>query len=55
MQILSDLLGVVGAALITYGAWDIHPDAGAIVGGAFLLAAGVSRGRAEAQSRRGQL
>lgn len=36
--ILRDLVGVVGAAAFTYGAWLIAEAAGFMVGGSFLIA-----------------
>ncbi len=45
--ILHDLIGVIGAALVAYGAWLVFPPAGFITGGVLLLAAALllSRGQ----------
>ena len=36
--ILHDLIGVIGASLVAYGAWLVFPPAGFITGGVLLLA-----------------
>jgi hypothetical protein len=36
-EIVTDLAGVAGASLITFGVWRIYDPAAFIVGGAFLL------------------
>ncbi len=38
---LSDLCGLTGAGLVSYGAWLVYEPAGYIVGGILLLVAGV--------------
>lgn len=38
-ELVIDLIGLVGALLISYGAWCIYPPAGYIVGGALLVIA----------------
>jgi hypothetical protein len=35
--ILIDIAGLTGAALVSFGAWQIYRPAGFIVGGVFLL------------------
>ena len=42
---MPDLLMVAGWASISYGAWLLHPAAGAIVCGLLLMAAGVLAAR----------
>lgn len=44
--ILRDVVGLAGAASITYGAWLIHPAAGFIVGGFLALVGALALGRA---------
>jgi hypothetical protein len=39
--ILLDLVGLVGAGLVVYGAWLAFPPAGLITGGLLLLAGAV--------------
>lgn len=39
---LADLCAVAGGGLISFGAWQIYPPAGSIVGGFLLLAAGLA-------------
>ncbi len=41
IQYLPDALVVVGCAVLSYGAWLIHPAAGFIVGGLLMVAGGV--------------
>jgi len=48
--ILRDLIGLAGAASITYGAWLLHPAAGFIVGGAFALLAAIAGAVANASA-----
>ena len=36
--VLHDLIGVIGAGLVAYGAWLVFPPAGFITGGLLLLA-----------------
>lgn len=36
-DLIVDVVGIVGAGLIAYGAWLIYQPAGAIVAGALLL------------------
>jgi hypothetical protein len=38
-ELVADLIGLVGALLISYGAWCVFPPAGFIVGGALLVIA----------------
>jgi hypothetical protein len=38
-ELLIDLLGIIGAGLIAYGAGSVFEPAGYIVGGAFLIVA----------------
>ncbi|WP_431861395.1 hypothetical protein [Azospirillum sp.] len=41
LAVLSDLCGLIGAGLVSYGAWLVYEPAGYIVGGAMLLTVGV--------------
>lgn len=41
IQSLPDSLVVGGCAVLSYGAWLIHPAAGFIVGGLLMVAGGV--------------
>lgn len=43
---LSDVLGLVGAGLVSYGAWTIYAPAGLIVAGVLLIALAVAGARA---------
>lgn len=45
--IARDAAGLIGAALISYGAWCAYAPAGFIVGGAFLLIGSLLAARAE--------
>lgn len=42
---LPDLLMLVGAGALSYGAWLIYPAAGYLVAGALLMIAGVMAAR----------
>jgi hypothetical protein len=46
--IARDLIGLAGAASITYGAWLVLPAAGFIVGGAFALVGAIVLAKASA-------
>ena len=46
-ELAIDLVGVAGAAAITFGAWSVYRPAGWIVGGALALVAAVLLGRSE--------
>jgi len=37
-DLVRDLVGMTGAALVAYGAWQIYQPAGFITGGAMLIA-----------------
>jgi hypothetical protein len=37
-DLLRDLVGMAGAALVSYGAWLVYEPAGFIAGGAMLIA-----------------
>lgn len=37
LMILAPLVGVLGALLLSFGAWQIYPPAGFVVGGALCL------------------
>ena len=37
-DLLRELIGLSGAAMIAYGCWRLHPSAGLIVGGILLIA-----------------
>jgi hypothetical protein len=39
-DLLADSIGLLGAGLLSYGAWLVYAPAGFIVGGVLLLAAG---------------
>ena len=43
-----DMLMAAGAATVSFGAWQVYRPAGWIVGGAFLLLAGVLEARKKA-------
>jgi hypothetical protein len=45
--IIRDLIGVAGAASVSYGAWSIYHPLGFIVGGALAIAGAWLHGRAE--------
>lgn len=38
VEVLTDLSGVAGAALVALGAWEVYQPAGYIAGGLLLLA-----------------
>lgn len=42
---LPDVLMIVGAALLSFGAWQVYEPAGFIVGGVLLLASGIMAAR----------
>lgn len=42
---ISDALGIVGAGLVSYGAWSIYAPAGFIVAGVLLIALAVAGAR----------
>ncbi len=44
---LRDAAGVIGAALIAYGAWRVYAPAGYIMGGALLLTGSILLARAD--------
>lgn len=44
-SILPDVLLIAGWALVSYGAWVLHPASGAIVSGLLLLIAGIVSSR----------
>lgn len=37
-DLVRDVVGMAGAALVSYGAWQVYQPAGFIVGGAMLIA-----------------
>lgn len=45
--VVRDVSGVVGAALVAYGAWRVYAPAGFIVGGLLLLVGSVLAARAD--------
>ena len=44
-SLLPDALMIMGASAISYGAWLIYQPAGYVVGGAFIMAAGILAAR----------
>lgn len=53
-SLLRDVIGVSGAAAIAYGAWDIYPPAGFIVGGALALVGAIIHAGASAPREEGE-
>jgi hypothetical protein len=45
--ILRDVVGLAGAASITYGAWLFNPASGFVVGGFLAVAGALALGRAD--------
>ena len=43
--LLRDVVGLAGCGLVSYGAWIVHPAAGSVVAGLFLLAGALIVGR----------
>jgi hypothetical protein len=43
--VLTDLCGIGGAALISYGVWQVYHPAGLMMGGVLLLAGAVLNAR----------
>lgn len=43
--VVRDLIGIAGAGLVAYGAWEIYRPAGFIVGGVLLIAGAWLHGR----------
>jgi len=48
--VLRDAAGLSGVALISYGAWMLHPAAGFIVAGALILTGAILTARGTARS-----
>ena len=51
MDLLRDGVGLLGAALIAYGAYGVHPALGYAVAGLFLMAGAVLSARSPRGSR----
>lgn len=47
VAVLPDLLLITGSALVSYGAYLVHPALGFVVGGALLILAGAATARAQ--------
>jgi hypothetical protein len=51
IDLLREAAGMAGAALIAYGAWEIHPALGYALAGLMLMAGAVLSARSPRRSR----